>query len=52
MQPISSPATPAAITPNRVRSPSLTLKPANSIVASLGIGMQALPSIVSTKTPA
>ncbi len=32
--------------------PSETLKPANSIVASLGIGMQALSSSMSTKMPA
>ena len=32
--------------------PSETLKPANSMVASLGIGMQALSSVISTKTPA
>ena len=32
-------------------SPFETLKPANSIVASLGIGMQALSSSIRTKTP-
>ena len=46
------PSTPAATIPNRVRSPFETLKPANSMIASLGIGMQALSSVISTKTPA
>ena len=32
-------------------SPVETLKPANSIVASLGTGMQALSSSMSMKTP-
>ena len=45
------PSTPAAVMPSRVRSPSSTLKPANSIVASLGIGMLALSSSISTKIP-
>ena len=36
------PSTPAAVIPSSVRSPSSTLKPANSIVASLGIRMLAL----------
>ncbi len=36
------PSTPAAVIPSSVMSPSATLKPANNIVASLGIGMQAL----------
>ena len=36
------PAKPAETIPNSVRSPSETLKPANSIIASLGTGMQAL----------
>src|SRR4051812_9526259 len=38
--------------PNRVRLPSETLKPANSIVASLGMGMQALSRTMSRNTPA
>ena len=46
------PSTPAATTPNSVSSPSETLKPANSMIASLGIGMQALSSVISTNTPA
>ena len=45
------PSTPAATIPNRVRSPSETLKPANSMIASLGTGMQAHSSSISTKTP-
>src|SRR3954462_10870906 len=36
----------------RLEWPSETLKPANSIVASLGIGMHALSSSMSTNTPA
>src|SRR5690349_1598074 len=32
-------------------SPSLTAKPANSIVASLGIGTQALSNVIRMKTP-
>ena len=44
------PSTPAATTPNRVSSPSETLKPANSMIASLGTGMQADSSVISTKT--
>ena len=44
------PSTPAATTPNRVRSPLETLKPANSMIASLGIGMQADSRVISTKT--
>ncbi len=35
----------------RLYSPSETLKPANSIVASLGIGMHALSSSMRMKTP-
>ena len=35
------PASPASVMPNSVWSPLETLKPANSITASLGIGMQA-----------
>ena len=35
------PARPARVIPSRVWSPLETLKPANSITASLGIGMQA-----------
>ena len=35
----------------RCTRPRETLKPANSIVASLGIGMHALSSSMSTKTP-
>ena len=38
--------------PKRVSVPSFTLKPANSMVASLGIGINALSSVISTKTPA
>ena len=41
-----------ATTPSSVWSPLETLKPANSITASLGIGMQALPAAISRKTPA
>ena len=33
-------------------SPSLTAKPANSIVASLGTGTQALSSVIRMKMPA
>ena len=42
---------PTTVTANRLYSPFDTLKPANSIVASLGIGMQALSRSISTKTP-
>ncbi len=45
------PRTPAAVIPSRVRSPSSTLKPANSMVASLGIGMFALSTSISRKMP-
>ena len=45
------PSTPAAVAANRLYSPFETLKPANSIVASLGMGMQALSSSIRTKTP-
>src|SRR3954468_3220063 len=51
-EPTTLPATPAATTPNRVMSPWDTLKPAKSMMASLGIGMQALSRVISTKTPA
>ena len=43
---------PTSVTAMRLYSPSLTLKPAKSIVASLGIGMHALSKNMSTKTPA
>ena len=46
------PASPARVIPSRVWSPLWTLKPANSITASLGIGMQALPAAISRKIPA
>src|SRR6266487_1713740 len=46
------PSTPAATIPIRVRLPCETLNPANNIVASLGIGMQALSRTMRTKTPA
>ena len=36
---------------NSEYSPSATLKPANSIVASEGIGRQALSPTISRKTP-
>ena len=45
------PSTPAATIPNRVMSPSETLKPAKSMIASLGTGMQADSSSIRTKTP-
>src|SRR3954454_13183543 len=51
-EPTTLPATPAATTPNRVMSPWDTLNPAKSMMASLGIGMQALSRVISTKTPA
>ena len=35
----------------RLYSPFETLKPANSMVASLGTGMQALSRSISTNTP-
>ena len=44
------PSTPAATTPNRVRSPAATLEPAKSMIASLGTGRQADSSAISTKT--
>src|SRR5215207_9109520 len=45
------PSTPAATIPNRVRFPSETLNPANSMIASLGTGMHALSSAISRNTP-
>ena len=42
---------PTAVAANRLYSPFETLKPANSIVASLGTGMHALSSSMSTNTP-
>ena len=45
------PRTPAATIPNSVSSPFETLKPANSMIASLGTGMQADSSVISRKTP-
>ena len=50
-EPTTLPSTPAATIPNIVRLPSLTLNPANSMIASLGIGMQALSSVIRTNTP-
>ena len=46
------PASPASVIPISVWSPLETLKPPNSITASLGIGMQALPAAISRKIPA
>jgi hypothetical protein len=45
------PATPTAIAAARPILPWLTANPANIIVASAGMGMQALSSSMSTKTP-
>ena len=45
------PASPASVMPSSVWSPLCTLKPAKSITASLGIGMQALPAAISRKIP-
>ena len=45
------PRTPAITMPTRVRFPCETLKPANSMIASLGIGMHALSSTIRMKTP-
>ncbi len=42
---------PTATAANREYSPSDTLKPANSMVASLGTGIQADSSTISTKMP-
>ena len=42
---------PTATAANSEYSPSDTLKPANSIVASLGMGMQADSRVISTKMP-
>ena len=42
---------PTAVAANRLYSPRDTLKPANSMVASLGTGMQALSRTISTNTP-
>ena len=42
---------PTAVAANRLYSPRETLKPANSMVASLGIGMHALSRSISTNTP-
>ncbi len=42
---------PTATAAQRLYSPFETLKPANSIVASLGTGMQALSATISRKTP-
>src|SRR5690242_4104529 len=46
------PSTPATTIPKRVIFPSETLNPAKSMIASLGIGMQALSSVIRMKTPA
>ena len=46
------PRTPATVTSTRLKWPCETPKPANSIVASEGIGMHALSSSISTKIPA
>ena len=46
------PSTPAATIPTRVSSPLETVKPANSMIASLGIGMQADSRAISRKTAA
>src|SRR2546423_5431070 len=50
--PARFPSTPAATMPKRVMFPSDTLNPANNMIASLGIGMQPLSSVMSTNTPA
>ena len=44
------PSTPAATIPNRVSSPLETAKPAKSMIASLGTGMQADSRVISRKT--
>ena len=44
------PSTPAKTIPASVSSPFETAKPANSMIASLGIGTQADSSAISTKT--
>ena len=46
------PSTPATMMPTRVSSPFETAKPAKSMIASLGIGMQADSSAISRKTAA
>jgi hypothetical protein len=42
---------PTAVAANREYSPRATLKPAKSMVASLGTGMHALSSTMRTKIP-
>ncbi|OPZ43799.1 MAG: hypothetical protein BWY94_01802 [Actinobacteria bacterium ADurb.BinA094] len=49
-EPARLPSTPATVMPSRVRSPSLTAKPAKGMMASLGTRMPALSSAMSTKT--
>ncbi len=44
------PATPTVTAPNRLMWCSLTAKPAKSMIASLGTGMQALSSTMSRNT--
>ena len=46
------PATPAITISSSVNRPSATLKPANSMIASLEVGMQALSSSIRMKIPA
>ena len=50
-EPTTFAATPTKVAMNSEYSPSATLKPANSIVASEGIGRQALSPTISRKTP-
>src|SRR3954468_3004712 len=50
--PTTLPATPATMIPIIVMSPVETLKPAKSMIASLGTGMQALSRTIRRKTPA
>src|SRR5436190_8345337 len=50
-EPMTLPSTPAMTIPARVRWPCETLNPANSMMASLGIGMHALSATISANTP-
>jgi hypothetical protein len=45
------PRTPAATIPKSVSSPLETAKPANNMIASLGIGMQADSRVISRHRP-
>ena len=51
-EPTRLPRTPAATISNMVKRPSETSNPANSMIASLEVGMQALSRSINPKIPA